>query len=302
MDMTPLLIRGMWGLGDNIYLRPFIRAAATRASVYLETPWPELFEDLPVRFVRGDRALRTQTENVKRQAATRWSNPPKGAREIRIGYGHVDLVTRGILGTMERQLPLNGTPLVMDLPPLVRSPVRSKKPIAFVRPVTVRSEWRNEARNSLPEYVAQLAEALRQTHFVVGVAHLKDGQEWLAGEQPPFDRAFLHGELDVSSMLALAREADVIMGGVGFIVPAALALQRKAFIVYGGHGAHNAPAVITDRRIDCSQIGFAIPERFCQCANMLHKCDKRIASLPRQWNDWTRRVGLQCSIGSRNAA
>src|SRR5262245_9263081 len=53
----PLLVRGMWGLGDNCYARPFVRAAAEKYDVWLETPWPELYEDIELRFVRGTRRL-----------------------------------------------------------------------------------------------------------------------------------------------------------------------------------------------------------------------------------------------------
>lgn len=298
-----VIIRGQWGLGDNIYARPFIAAAAARykragEALYLETPWPELFEDLPLKFVRAERRLRTQMENVERQAPGRWSPAPSGAREIRLGYGHADLVARGIVRTIERGLPLCGAPHVMDLPPLGASPIKSRKPIALVRPVTVRSEWRNEARNPDPEYIYRVAMALYKTHHVVVVAHIKLAEEWLCGKCPPHHEAFTAGELTVSQMLALAREANVIVGGVGWIVPAALALKSKAFIVLGGHGAHNSPAVITDSRLDTSRLGFAIPERFCTCSNMLHNCDKRISSLPMQWNGYAERHGLPCMTSS----
>ena len=46
-----MIVRGMKGLGDNIYQRAFVKRLP--GPVYLETPWPELYEDLPgVKFVR----------------------------------------------------------------------------------------------------------------------------------------------------------------------------------------------------------------------------------------------------------
>ena len=71
-----VLIRGMYGLGDNCYSRPFVRAATARYQVWLDTPWPELYQDLDLRFVRGTRKLRTQLANMARQPADRWSRPP----------------------------------------------------------------------------------------------------------------------------------------------------------------------------------------------------------------------------------
>ena len=66
-----LLIRGQWGLGDNIFARPIVRACVAKYDVWLETPWPELFEDLPIRFVAARRDLRTQMRNVARQSPAR---------------------------------------------------------------------------------------------------------------------------------------------------------------------------------------------------------------------------------------
>ena len=37
-----MYIEGMMGLGDNVYQRAFI--SAIKFPVYIETPWPELYE------------------------------------------------------------------------------------------------------------------------------------------------------------------------------------------------------------------------------------------------------------------
>jgi hypothetical protein len=133
-----------------------------------------------------------------------------------------------------------------------------------------------------------IAAELMATHTVVSVADLAPGQEWIVGELPSAHHHFVFGELGVRELLALVRDADLVVGGVGWIVPAGLALKVKTFIVLGGHGGHNAPAKITDPRLDLSQIGFAIPERFCRCLNMLHNCDKVIADPLGQFLHWSR--------------
>jgi hypothetical protein len=150
----------------------------------------------------------------------------------------------------------------------------------------VRAEWHNEARNPRPEYVAAIAAELMATHTVVAIADLAPDEEWLVGEMPPAHHYLLHGELAVRELLALIRDAAVVIGGVGWIVPAGLALKIKTFVVLGGHGGHNAPAKLTDPRLDLSRIGFAIPEAFCQCTNMLHDCEKTIADPLRQFSRW----------------
>jgi hypothetical protein len=286
----PVLIRGMWGLGDNIFSRPFVRAAAEQYEIHLETPWPELYADLDIKFVRGGRRLRTQQKNMARQPAGLWWSPPlPSMREIKVGY--FDLASRSIIRSLECRwaaLKVGFDPALFDLPEMGPSPVKSKRPIAVIRPVTVRSEWRNEARNPRPEYIADLARELMPTHTVVAVADIAAGEEWAVGELPPAHRYFVFGELAVRELLALVRDADIVIGGVGWIVPAGLALKVNTFVVLGGHGGHNAPAKITDPRLDLSRIGFAIPEKFCKCTNMLHNCDKMIADPIGQFSRWWR--------------
>jgi ADP-heptose:LPS heptosyltransferase len=285
----PVLVRGMWGLGDNIYSRPFLRAAAAQYEVHLETPWPELYADLDIKFVRGARRLRTQQKNIARQSADLWSNPVP-QRQIQVGYPGLEWLS--IIAALEQRwarLHIKFDPALFDLPDMGPSPIVSDKPIAVIRPVTVRAEWRNEARNPQPEYVAILAEELMATHTVVAVADLAPGEEWLVGDigdLPPAHLHLIRGELSVRELLALVRDADIVVGGVGWIVPAGLALKVKTFVVLGGHGGHNAPEKITDPRLDLSRIGFAVPEKFCRCTNMLHNCDKRIADPLAQFYRW----------------
>jgi hypothetical protein len=285
----PVLIRGLWGLGDNIFQRPFVRAAAEQHELHLETPWPELYADLDIKFVCGTRKLRTQRKNMARQPRDRWMRPaPIPMREIKVSYGR-DITTTSIINSLEQRwskLNVGFDPALFDLPDMGPSPVKADRPIAVVRPVTVRTEWRNEARNPQPEYVAAIAAELMATHTVVAVADLAPGEEWAVGEPPPAHLYFVHGELAVRELLALVRDADIVIGGVGWIVPAGLALKVKTFVVLGGHGGHNAPEKITDPRLDLSRIGFAIPENFCRCTNMLHTCDKTIADPLGQFYRW----------------
>ena len=285
---SAILVRGMWGLGDNIFSRPFVRAAAAQYELWLDTPWPELYADLDIKFVRGTRRLRTQQKNIARQKIDLWyPSPWPPLRELKINY--TDIGVRSIIRAMECRwaaLKIAFDPALFALPDMGPSPITSDRPIAVIRPVTVRAEWRNEARNPRPEYIAAIAAELMATHTLIVVADLARGEEWHEGELPPAHRSFIRGELDVRDLLALVRDADIVIGGVGWIVPAGLALKVKTFVVLGGHGGHNAPEKITDPRLDLSQIGFATPEKFCKCTNMLHNCDKRIADPVGQFRCW----------------
>jgi hypothetical protein len=284
-----LFLRGQWGLGDNIYARAFVRELAKINTVYLETPWPELYCDLDVRFVRGDRRLRTQMKNVARQPADRWVARPPCEMRI-INYTGRELPRQSIPQALSVCFGIAPRWQTWDLPDWgLQCPVETDKPIAVVRPVTLRTEWLNSARNPHPEYIAQIATELMATHRVVSVADIDHG-EFILGNLPPAHVRFIRGELAVRELLTLVRHADVVIGGVGWIVPAAIALKVKCFVILGGHGAHNSPQVVTDPAMDLSHIAFAKPERFCLCSNMRHDCDKTISDLRQQWQSFLAKV------------
>lgn len=296
----PLFVKGPWGLGDSVYTRPFIAGIARQRDVFLETPWPELYADLPVRFVRGARLLRTQMRNIARQQNMRWYLPPSDADTVALGYGVNELVRGNVATAMEKKLPPIRSEPVWDLPDMGRCPFDTGgAPLAIIRPVMRRIEWDNEARNPLPEYIHEAAGDLKRRGFaVVVIADVKHGYEWVEGGLPPHNVALTRGELSVRQLLAAVRDAAVVVGPVGWIVPAAVALQTRTFVVLGGNGGMNAPERLLDPRMFTERIGFAIPERFCQCTDMRHRCDKRIPDFGQQWSTWTAR----CLSGSLTAA
>src|SRR5665213_4396642 len=132
----------MLGLGDNILQRAFVRAAAAQyEAVYLETPWPELYCDLPVRFCKRSNNLRTQAKNVARYSD--WVATPADIKTVYLSYQNT---TGSFQSAMEATLPLGDTPYKFDLPSYGQPPIHLPldRPLALVRPVTVRREWRNE--------------------------------------------------------------------------------------------------------------------------------------------------------------
>jgi hypothetical protein len=183
----------MWGLGDNVYQRPFVRAAAAQYQVWLDTPWPEIYADIEIKFVRVPRRLRTQMKNVMRQLPGRWSSLPPGKRITQITLGYANLAVQPIIECMETQwstLNVNFDPALFDLPDMGPSPIKSERPIAVVRVVTVRREWRNMARNPRFEYVNALAAELMSSHHVIAIADLAANEETQVGELPPAHQYF----------------------------------------------------------------------------------------------------------------
>lgn len=289
--MTNILVRGMKGLGDCIYSRAFIKTLARDADVYYETPWPELVDDVPrVRFVRAVTPLRTQAKNMARQAATRWTPlPSRIDRRLTVGYGSAQLRAGSILQAMEQQFGV--PPSGWDLPAFARWD--SDRPIAVVRPVTERKEWLNAGRWPKPEYIAAVADELMATHRVISVGDVVDGVEWFVGEPPPAHERYHAGELDVTALLGLVQSADVVVGGVGWIVPACIASRVPLFCLLGGNGMHNDPSRITTGGMELGRIRFARPDRYCMCENLGRSnrpvcCDKTISDLASQWHAFRR--------------
>lgn len=292
--MKPLLIACMHGLGDNIYMRPFIRREASRRDVFLTTPWPELYSDLDsVRFIEPARQLRTQTKNIDRQPAARWTRLIPRDREAKgFWYGLKGALDNPI-AEFERQFGAFDTGFAFDLPDTGPSPIQpSQRPLAVVRPVTVRKEWKNPARNPDPRYVAAAAAALRAAGwFVVSVADVDPPAEAYIGDPPVVDARYDRGELEPAELIALVRHADLAVGGIGWIVPMAIATRTPLVAICGGKGAHNAPEKVTDaRRMDLSRTRFLLPDPYCRCDRQNHLCNKAIPDFDAKFSTAVARV------------
>lgn len=268
-----MIIHSMKGLGDNCYQRAFVKALPK--PVYLDTPWPEIYGGIEgVHFIRPQTTLRTQAKNIARH--TNWIFPPGRQPTRQIRYGG-----EGIIPGMTACFGV--APAELDLPPLPPSPVEGR--YVVVRPVTVRSEWRADTRNPSPYYVALAAAAARERGYkVVSVADLQEGAEWLVGVAPYADIEFHKGELPVEQLLALVKGAAAVIGGIGWIVPAALCAKVPAWIVCGGQGGYNAPELITPK--GQTNITFAVPDNFCRCRQKIHNCNKEIKNYDAQLASW----------------
>lgn len=271
----------MYGLGDNIFQRPFVKTISERKEIFIQTPWPEIYRDINgVRFIKPETRLRTQRKNIDKQLSGTWEKLSP-MPFLKIGYGGKDLNNGSIFRAMRSKFKVD--PVDFDLPSF--SGPEIKKPYAVIRPVTVRQEWRNEARNPLPEYIWQAAQILKENGFtVISIADLKDGQEW-AESLPPYDIAYHRGELDVTGLLGLIQDASVVVGGVGWIVPACIFSKVPIITVLGGQGGHNAPEKITDQSMDLKKTRWIYPDNYCRCSNMLHRCDKTIIGFAEKFTD-----------------
>lgn len=270
-----MIIHSMKGLGDNVYQRAFIKALPK--PIYLDTPWPEIYSDIPgVHFIRPQTTLRTQAKNIARHAD--WVMPPTRQPTRQVRYG-----AEGIIPGMTACFGV--APGAFDLPPLPPSPEQGK--YVVVRPATVRSEWRADTRNPASLYIDLAARRASENGYkVISVADLVEGVEWVADYEPYADVKYHKGELPVEQLLSLVANASAVIGGIGWLVPAALAAKVPAWIICGGQGGFNSPQQICPPG---STITFAVPDNFCLCRAKQHNCDKRISDYDSKLTAWADR-------------
>lgn len=273
-----IAIRGMQGLGDNVYQRAFIKSLVRSNEVLLETPWPELYSDLPnLQLIKPHTRLRTQAKNIVNADKSLWAKPYYG-NAIQISYGD-----KGIMRGMRDRLGIDSS--TFDLPDF-DSPISGK--YAVIRPATIRKEWMAASRNPKPEYIAECAEILLKNGFtVVSVADLEDDVEWALDPLPKATIRYHKGELGIKQLMGLVQHASLVVGGIGWLTPTAIAYKVPAWFIFGGFGAYNAPDNLFDAgRMDLSKVGYAIPDDFCRCRDGQHKCKKDISNHAEKFTEW----------------
>lgn len=253
-----LLIHGMHGLGDCLHQRAMVRILMKTRDVYLETSWVSLYHDLiedGLRVMHKPTRLRTQTKNAARERAEFWHGEvPRAHETVAIHYGH-DTISRTASGTiLQAMMNSAGVGAHFDvadyslpIPDAWFTPVEAlvaswnipdDKPLMIYRPLTVRPEWRGgERRNADPAVYAAALAAIRHRYFVVSVADLQPGREWIVGPQFKPDVAIHDGSLPFESLAALFAMADLVMTSGGFATILASAVKTPVISIIGGERA-----------------------------------------------------------------
>lgn len=285
--MNAIYLRGMSGIGDSINQRPVVRAALSRYDrVYLSTPWPQLYADLPVLCSPSGHQRRTQARNLDREWD--WAYPPPGTPEYRLAYGPVG--DRSMISQFEDRVGLRADPFVLDLPVFPPDPWRTSRKLAVIRPATLRSEFFVPARNPHVALVARATALLRRRGFyTVLVADLLKDEEWIDGLRPNADQFLVHGELALEQICALVAAAAVVVSPVGFAVPMAMAYRTPLIVLGGGRLLWDGPAAVQDARVS-TPVRWILPDRPCYCADARHACSKSVTHFDRQFTTALREV------------
>lgn len=281
-------LRAMVGIGDNLYVRPFIKDLAGRAQISLMTGFPQIFSDIRgIRLVRAQTSIPYVQENIRFWGETNdWRGAPR-VGDVKsekmeptfINYDPIDATN--VTEQISWQFPLLRD-YKLDLPAPITLPdghyLRPifRKRYAVIRPVVIREGFGTTARNCLPGYVYSAAQELKAAGFTtVSVANMGDGEIGVA-PLPECDYTFNHGELNIAELIELFRHASAVVSGPGFGMPMAVAAQVPLLAIWGARGALDNPGRIFDKRMDLSRVTNAIPENFCKHSTGECNCYKII--------------------------
>lgn len=274
-DPSIVLVHGMQGLGDNLHQRALIRRLLEHHTVYLKTPWPSLYHDLvgpTLHLLPPETSLRTQLKNVARERGKYSSRkPPPDIRQIRVWYSGEDVRQYGSIYAammMNSGYRVDTTDFRLPIPEEWYAPVdellaqwRPAKPVMVYRPLVERTEWKGCAgRNPDLEAYVTLLESVRDRFFVVSIADLVPGKEWIVSRDACADVELHRGELSVESLAALTSRASLMFCSAGFGPLMAQAVGTPVVCVFGGHessmtikdGARFAPTLGIDPIIPCN--------------------------------------------------
>lgn len=243
--VSSLIMHSMQGMGDNFHQRAIVRDFMRDNIVYIDSAWPEIYHDLKgprCRVVKPNTSLRTQAKNARlsrdfdnvtlpaTQYAVDVRYPPDAVRKY-----------RGVLPAMAAQC---GVPDARDFAMPVPDEwvhgltLPTDRPIFAYRPLVERKEWTGcKARNPDAETYTRVFRELAAQYgaYVVSVADVVPGKEWIVSEPVGADVELHAGELDIKGLCALWRDATMIYCAPGFGLVMAQALGRPVISLFGGY-------------------------------------------------------------------
>jgi hypothetical protein len=278
----------MHGLGDNIRQRAVVRQIMQKHDVWLESSWVSVYHDLiaeGLKVVHKRTRLRTQAKNADReQAVFTRSRPPAGTKSISVNYPPAVVRRHG--SVMAAMCAATGTNVGaadfrLPVPPAWRAKALAwlerwnpERPLLLYRPLVDRpADWGGcKARNPDHGSYAALFRSVRERFFVVSIADLVPGKEWIIGEPIEPDAKCHAGELEFETLAALTSMSALVYCSPGFAGVLAQAVGTPVAMVFGGYersqfffdGAKDAPVLGID------------PINPCECFSHHHACRKEI--------------------------
>jgi hypothetical protein len=277
----------MHGLGDNVHQRALVRAWIKRGfDVSLETAWPCIYHDLPIRFIQRPVALRAQLKNARREHAKFVPGPSPhhttNAPHISYSRDRIERTpSKTFLEAMFQSVGLGdeyaNADMSLPIPEMWAADAdalitgwHTTKPILVYRPLVVRPEWRGSGiRNANVDQYAELIAMVRDSFFVVSIADLEPNREWIVGPRLIADATYHRGELPFDTMAAIMARAALIYTSSGFPAVLGPAVGTPTISIQGGFeparwhadGARWAPYLGIDTKDPCVCSGAC--NKFC---------------------------------------
>jgi ADP-heptose:LPS heptosyltransferase len=255
MAKSPLLIRGMHGMGDNIHQRALLRQLLPDYEIWLKTSWACIYHDLidqGLHLIREKVNLRTQTKNAEREAAKFEGLPSevRSAPPLQVMYHGFNVQrqpSRTILSAMLESahmgLRFEGADYRLPIPEAWQAEADAiiaewapTKPLLIYRPLSARPEWQGGAmRNADAGVYTKLFATIRDSFFVVSLADLDQQREWYLGPQLRADVDIRDGRYPFETIAGLFKRAALVYTSSGFGAVLAPAVETPVISIVGGY-------------------------------------------------------------------
>lgn len=299
--MNNVLVKTFEGIGDNIYTLGFVKVLAESNQVYIKTPLPAIYKDVPnIKFVKFDEGTyRTQQKSLINDS-TKYSPLPKNIyKTYTPQYAGKELLENSIVGSFYKQFDIPyHIPIEWKLPSFESelgnflSKIPKGRKIAIIRPATIRKEWLVSTRNANSNYIAWCCKILNEAgYYTIAIADLKNGEEWLADNiDVPAQLKLYKGELGIYGTLELFKHAEIVVAGSGFALPASVSSNTNLFLILGGRLLYDGISKTLHPSMNLNKVAWAIPDLPCKCALNEHNCTKTISTLDSDFFNFLRKV------------
>lgn len=276
-------IRMYQGFGDNLYLRGHIGGLIEKGCrVWIDTPYPELFEGEGVHYLRQKGFYRFAGKEADSVHFEQGRDNYGRTIDVYYAYGEMGTtktITQAydLFNTFEQrhfELAVKDKWVEEAKVVLEAHGLDLSKPFTLIKPPTIRDEWVNVSRNPEPS-AWNLAQrfAVRNSEQTVSLAYIDDGVEHYDCQAPEGVTARIESHVSYRGIIGIFALAEKIIATPSFAIPLSLALKKPAFIIYGGSVPNSQ---LVDSRMDTSNYHFIEPQPFCQCHKLDHECGKEI--------------------------
>lgn len=280
--MEKLVVESFYGFGDNLFLRPLLLAEAKVREVYVQTPYPQLFLNTPVKPIAPGQFLYDFANRSTAEASGYFDKPDK-AKFIRPTYSSDDIksyktISSSFSKNFSKKVYDTRIPITEGQSLLGEKLLEGLSPVMLVKIPSYRHDWECESRAPKTAYMIECMKIAKERG--IKIVSLQDytlgdrlvepelEKEWL-----PLCDKLLHGKLSIDQLIGLFALADCVLTYPNFLLPLSIYLDTPVFCIYGGSVA---PEVIIDPRILPSHYDYVAPEPFCNCVEPAHNCNKDI--------------------------